>query len=286
MKHERIPYHQLVLLNAGWAKDDEKWNFGPICSAFMRIYWVTKGSATVTMNNREYPLTEGHFYLIPPLATHYDHSSGTFEHYYLHIADEPRSSQASFQPYELPFEVTAHPTYSQFFKEICNNHPELRLPQPDPVSYENTTSLLAATQRFVDYSISERLRIHGMLYMILSLFLDKAVRQQRVTDQRINQALTYINEHICESICIAQLAEKAALSREQFIRLFYRQTGSTPTAYIITQKIYQAQILLAERKKSVKQVAAFLGYDNQSYFSRLFRQHVGMSPSMFFMQNK
>lgn len=58
---------ELTLLNAGWAKDDERWNFGPICSTYMRIYWVTRGSAYVTLNGKEHMLTEGHFYLIPPV---------------------------------------------------------------------------------------------------------------------------------------------------------------------------------------------------------------------------
>ena len=286
MKTDRIPYNQLVLLNAGWAKDDDRWNFGPICSTFMRIYWVTKGSASVTINGQVHPLTEGHFYLIPPLATHYDHSSDTFEHYYLHIADSLRTFEQLSQRYDLPFEVPANPTCAQFFVNITDDHPELRLPQPDPISYETATGLLAAADRFADYSIGERFRILGMLFMILSLFLDKAMRHHRITDERINRALTYINDHIRESISITQLADAASLSREQFIRLFGRQAGSTPTAYIITRKIHQAQILLAERKMSIKQVSTLLGYDNQSYFSRLFRQHVGMSPSMFIMQNK
>ena len=275
----------LVLLHAGWAKDDERWNFGPICSNFMRLYWVTRGSATVNIADREYTLKEGHFYLIPPLTTHYDHSSGVFEHYYLHVADPSSVWRNIFERYDIPFEVQADPTLTTFFSQMADSYPELRLPHPEPSSYETTPTTYAALRRFSAYDIATQCHITGTILLILSCFMQHAQKRATITDNRITRTLWNIEQNLSQQVNVTRLAREAALSKEQFIRLFHKQVGITPAAYIIKRKILHAQMLLAQQKTSVKQAAKSLGYDNISYFCRIFRQNVGMTPKEFHKQN-
>ena len=283
---KKLLQNGLSLLNVGWAKDDERWNFGPICSTFMRIYWVTRGSATVTMNGQNYSLKEGHFYFIPPLTTHYDHSEGVFEHYYLHVADNIHLLGGLLERFKVPFEVQADEVCSQFFVKLMQRYPHFALPKPNPESYESTMGLLASERRFTDLPVADRFLVNGMLFMILSCFFNQAYERVRVSDNRIGHGLRFIEEHLSEPLSIVILAGNAALSKEQFIRLFHRQTGTTPAAYIISRRIFRAQTMLSHGHRSVKEVAARLGYDNLSYFCRLFRQHVGMSPRQFVRQNR
>lgn len=285
MKNELTLRQSLILLHAGWAKDDERWNYGPICSSFMRIYWVTKGCASVTMNGKEYTLSEGHFYLIPPYVTHITHSNGVFEHYYLHLADRSRTFENVFEQYTLPFEVPANQDCTRIFTYLVNKYPELKLAQPSPNTYETNSNLLAAEQRYMNYPIGLRCQITGMAFLLYSLFLCEAVRRTHVTDNRITHALWFIDNNMHRPITTSELAGIESLGKEQFIRIFSKQMGATPTTYIISRKIYRAQTLLIEQKISIKEVATMLGYDNFSYFCRLFRQHVGMSPRQFIRQN-
>ena len=285
MKDEKISFLGLSLLNAGWAKDDDRWNFGPICSTFMRIYWVTRGEACVIINGHEHHLRAGHFYLIPPLTTHYDRSQGEFKHYYLHVTDSSHTLENVFNHFDMSFEVDVNEVCSQFFVDIARDYPELKLPHPEPNTYEATYDLISSEQRFSRFPLSSQYQIKGMLLMLLSLFLKNATERHEVTSDRVKRTLSYIEQNISTPLPLTELAKSSSLSKEQFIRLFSSQVGTPPTAYIISRRIYHAQLLLAQNRRSVKEVAAQVGYDNFSYFCRIFRQYVGMSPREFKKQN-
>lgn len=283
MKESLLP--SLTLLHAGWAKDDERWNFGPISSVFMRLYAVTRGSAEVTMNGNKHQLTEGHLYLIPPLTTHYDHSNGLFEHYYLHGIGNTHAWSTLFELYDFPFELPVDELSVPMIHNIVDQHPELRLSHPHPDTYETMSGLQAASNRFAEYDIGTQYELSAKLELVFSLFLKHARRRSIVTDNRIKRAIKEVEQQLHRPIDLAELSTLVALSKEQFIRLFHKQVGTTPTAYIITRKLQRAQVLLASGEHSVKQVAMNLGYDNVSYFCRIFRQRIGMTATEFKRQN-
>lgn len=78
-----------------------------------------------------------------------------------------------------------------------------------------------------------------------------------------------------------KLAEDACLSKDHYIRLFKKGTGSTPQQYINQKKIEQAQLILLTEDVIVKSLAYRLGFDDCSYFGRMFRQFTGYSPLLY-----
>jgi AraC family transcriptional regulator, arabinose operon regulatory protein len=78
---------------------------------------------------------------------------------------------------------------------------------------------------------------------------------------------------------LAELAERAALSRAQFTRRFTAHAGMSPMRYVIKARIDRAHHLLTETKASVTQVAVTLGYTDVGYFSRQYKRHTGRPPS-------
>jgi len=77
---------------------------------------------------------------------------------------------------------------------------------------------------------------------------------------------------------VAELADRAALSRAQFTRRFVARTGLSPARYLIDARIDRARQLLTETNMSVTQVATMLGYADLAYFSRQYKRHTGRSP--------
>ena len=71
------------------------------------------------------------------------------------------------------------------------------------------------------------------------------------------------------------------MSVSWFIRNFREYTGSTPTQYILSLRISNAQSLLENTSCNITEIAEIVGYDNPLYFSRLFKKQSGMSPSAF-----
>ena len=66
-----------------------------------------------------------------------------------------------------------------------------------------------------------------------------------------------------------------------FIRSFKRYTGVTPLQYITTIRINKAKELLKDSGYSIQEIGSLVGYDNQLYFSRMFKKQTGCSPSQY-----
>ena len=71
------------------------------------------------------------------------------------------------------------------------------------------------------------------------------------------------------------------MSVSWFIRNFKEYTGTTPTQYLLSLRISNAQSLLESTSCNVTEIAEIVGYNNPLYFSRLFKKQNGVSPSLF-----
>lgn len=96
---------------------------------------------------------------------------------------------------------------------------------------------------------------------------------------KLRQIKDWMAEHVAEDFNLAQLAEKAGLSKFHFQRLFKSAVGVSPSRYHINLRLNEARRLLRETKKSIVDVALEVGYANPSHFAQLFRRETGLSPS-------
>lgn len=79
----------------------------------------------------------------------------------------------------------------------------------------------------------------------------------------------------------AQLAAAAAIQPDHFGRLFRRHFQTTPMRYLMAQRVKQACFLLQHTSQRIEQIAEQVGFVDAFHFSRVFKQHVGQSPSSY-----
>lgn len=77
---------------------------------------------------------------------------------------------------------------------------------------------------------------------------------------------------------VSAVADKLGLNMEYFCRLFKSETGSTFVTYLTEHRLKVAETLLKNTDMKVSEIASAVGYDNLSYFSRLFKKKVGANP--------
>ena len=277
---------RLALLNMGYARDNEKWNFGPICSNFSRLYLVTRGTACVRINGLEHKLTPGHMYLIPELTTHWDSSDGCFEHYYIHFVDPQHRLMELYRQYELPLEIEATPDMETMVRSVGYDYQEFALKQPQPKTYDNLPGTMTMYKLFEKRSVGQKMRMNSLLQYLLSCFFIKGKRRSEVSDSRVARIVWQIERQLDKEIRLDRLAASVCLCKERLIRLFKEQTGMTPTEYIMARRISRAETLLLAHQYSIKEVAAMVGYRDQNYFCRCFKKIAGLTPTAFVRQNK
>lgn len=95
----------------------------------------------------------------------------------------------------------------------------------------------------------------------------------------IEEITAYINEHFCEDLTLAELAERASLSPYYFTRLFKSETGFTPHEYIIASRINSAKFLLKNTKMSIKEICFNSGFSSESSFCSTFKKREKITPS-------
>ena len=97
------------------------------------------------------------------------------------------------------------------------------------------------------------------------------------TDSKIEEALSYINEHLSEELTVDRLAEKVYLSKYHFMRLFKAQTGTTVHAYIRQKRLFSAVRMMREGVPA-ERAAIDSGFGDYSAFYRAFRETFGTTP--------
>lgn len=98
-------------------------------------------------------------------------------------------------------------------------------------------------------------------------------------DSRFARSLTYIHLHYTEKIRVEDLARMEAISPSRYSDLFRRLTGKPPIDYIISLRLRHAASLLETTTLSIGEVAEMVGILDVHFFSKLFKKHMGVSPS-------
>ncbi|MBQ8673186.1 MAG: helix-turn-helix transcriptional regulator [Bacteroides sp.] len=276
----------LLILNVGPAVHDGDWNWQDVSSPFTRLYYVTRGSAQINLPDKEQTLRPGHLYLIPAFTSHSYHCNGPFEHYYLHIYEDHQSDTGILEDWHFPTELPATPLDLALFQRLCEMNPTFRLTQSDPSTYDNNSTLLHNIVKNKQRAFCDKVESRGIVYQLIARFLKHAQPKSEVSDDRMQKVLAYIRKNLHTSISIEQLANTACLSKDHFIRLFKRTTGSTPLHYINQKKVEKAQLLLLTSKLSIKSIALALAFEDHSYFNRLFRKTTGMTPQQYRMNDE
>lgn len=105
-----------------------------------------------------------------------------------------------------------------------------------------------------------------------------AARKRSASDNLIADLREYIASHIDEQISVANLADIAGLSTGHLRKLFREVSGEGVKEYILNRKMHHAGELLRGKKMMIKEIAAATGFSDQNYFSRVFKEHFGVSP--------
>ncbi len=127
------------------------------------------------------------------------------------------------------------------------------------------------------------------LLMLLLVRIARAWPQNRpasatLFDARRNllaDAVAHIDSHMAEPVSLDDLAARCYVSPGHFRKRFRETTGLSPLEYINRRRVAMAQELLAQAELTVAEVAGRVGVPDANYFSRLFRQMVGVTPSAY-----
>ena len=97
-------------------------------------------------------------------------------------------------------------------------------------------------------------------------------------DRRLAPAIRAMHDDLAHPWTVEALARTAGFSRSSFAATFKSVTGESPLDYLTGWRMYRAKMLLRNSDLALMEIAARVGYDNDTALSRAFRRHEGVAP--------
>jgi AraC family transcriptional regulator of arabinose operon len=127
----------------------------------------------------------------------------------------------------------------------------------------------------------EALAMNALEALLLGLDEHNVDGKTRPGDQRVHEAMTFLDGHLAEKLLIEDVADAVGLSPSRLAHLFKHETGQTVQGYLEARRMQVAADLLRRTSFPIKQVAAAAGFDSPFYFSQRFSKWTGLSPVAF-----
>ncbi len=124
-------------------------------------------------------------------------------------------------------------------------------------------------------SLSDK-QMANLINLISYIIFDSAIEVD--CDDVIVRALEYIDKNLASDLSIDQLCNYLYVSRNSLYKAFHSYFECTVNEYISRRRIHKAAALLRESDESVSTIATSVGIPNYTYFSRLFKKRMGVSP--------
>lgn len=153
--------------------------------------------------------------------------------------------------------------------------------------------ILNVIQRALGLAESVYTRISDRIFSILESSVSISEAGEEIVEELMGQVFpdlsgeitkiveemeAFIRSHYTENINLADLAEKYHFNQSYLTRMFKKETGVLPLKLINTLRIRDAKEMLAQGRLSVREISEMLGFSNQHYFSRIFKDFTGMTP--------
>ena len=136
----------------------------------------------------------------------------------------------------------------------------------------------------MDYEILVQVELMQMLFILLDNLRDRVCETDLVQSKdavRIKQMLGFIHQHYAQPLTVSQIASVSSVSESECYRCFRKVLDTSPIDYLLQYRIRAAAGLLSSTDMSVSDVCFATGFNSPSYFAKVFRQELLVSPRKY-----
>lgn len=254
---------------------------------YMQIWYVMNGSCGHRVNQSTYLLTKGCIFMLPPYVSHQIEPLGETnlkifgcEFSTAFVDESMRSIATGSSRFDMDY-------LKPFFNLTDTVQPKLSLTDQSMIEAESLFANMLNEYTFERkyYEFSIKIDLMKLLVIIARENANNADRlSYKVSDsykENLNEAIDYINNHYSSRIYIDDVCKIAAMSKTYFSHYFKQTTGKTFTEYINNLRIRKAMVLLTETKDTIIEICQACGYNDNSYFNRIFKKETGISPGQY-----
>lgn len=240
---------------------------------------VTKGRIIFEIEEREYRLQTG---------------DGIFVNSnLLHSARSEDQKACAFFAVDFSYQILEQDIHSRFAKRYIRPILNGKTCFPEYISPRDGDWQKQLLMALNDISVcpeqnleSYGLRVRSRIYLVWDLMMQHAERVHDSDEEiRYSERLAPVVKYMCDNyayeITLAELADMIPMSEGQFCRVFKQSMKMSPMQYLMRYRILQSCRLLQETDKKIGEIANLSGFNNISYFNKVFLNIIGCTPKQY-----
>lgn len=242
------------------------------------IIYIKKGKGTVVVDLKSYPVSAGTLVLLLPGRLHgikqYENNSMEYENIIFH-------------PNILLAKQNDDCSHDYFFPLFSNTISIPTFITPSLKNYKEIISCIDGADEICKtypkaYQFALKAQLFQFFYLLFSDCTDTSHSQKkRRTLDKMKQIIKYIECNYMKKVTIADISKEIGLSQSHFMKYFKNTMGTSFIDYLNEYRLTMASRLLFTSDSSILDIASEVGFDNLSYFNRLFKKRFGTTPSNY-----
>lgn len=248
------------------------------CHPEAELFYLEEGTITFWVEDRSFTLHAGDGIFVPPNLTHH--------------AEKRLGEACSHRAVVFSLEWLAGylgETGNLYVNAILNHRPEsVKVFCRGDEESRETLERLAGLRNYVSAPLqSYEMRLMGELMITLQEIFNAVSDQMRYNEKAdgsregVRKGIDYLMLHYGENVTLSALVESSGYSESHFCHRFKAVTGYAPFAYLNRIRIIKAAERLILTDDKITEIAGSCGFDNVSYFNRVFRRQMGTAPGEY-----
>lgn len=244
---------------------------------FELLYGI-KGNAEVRVGEQVFIIEKGHVIIIPCTFIHSTNSfkKSFFFHAIVFDPDILASSPAD----------SCKINYIDPIKEQrinYNLHIKGQMEWEKQIILHIDTLIRYYYQKPVGYEMGIKGALNNIFFQLLSnnAGVSKPDNKKNPELERLKNTILYIQNNYSNKITVAEMADKCNMSLYYFCRFFKKAIGMSPFDYLNSYRIQEAAKLLKNTGKTITIIAYDVGFNDSSYFSKIFQKYQNCTPTEF-----
>ena len=245
----------------------------------LELIVITKGSGIISVDFHSQLVSAGDIVFVRPGQLHSIEQKDHFRMEYENILLNPAMLISGDQ------DLCAH----QFILPLLNNNIRTETFFTPALScYPEISSCIREIDRLCDIRPEGyQLGVKGRLFQLIYLLISNQITKSSISNARLKSLdklkmiLKYVEEHYDESTTIDDMADLTHYSKSHFMKFFKAHMGMGFIEYLNDYRLTIAARLLVSSDESILNISSRSGFDNLSYFNRLFRRKYHTTPGAY-----
>lgn len=230
------------------------------------LLFISSGHGVIFIEGQQYTLLAGSLVILNPdeQIQIINNSNTTLQVQLLHY----EGYQMMIKGHDI--QAVSIPSYSQLSRE-----PVIR------VSHTLITGILTKLKSAIESSTDQTLNRQLYFLELMQYVQSQAQTHTSSVNNTITKTIHFMEEHYDKPIPMSELPLIAGMTQSSYCRAFKKMTGMSPGQYLTKIRILRAKELMLDRQSTLREIALQVGYQDELYFSRIFKKAEGMSPTTY-----